>query len=232
MKRALLSLMAIILCLSFTQCKSKEDKANELIKDYMFKSLYDFESYQPIETKIDSAFHTIYNDSTVKYYAYSIVLSQKEGDKLADEFKSIESSIDIWCDGYTYYSSYSFKKCQECREQALENLRKRLFWWSTIESFRDSLLSVADTLQNRFIGWQVTHDFRCKTKGGNPEIGHYVFVMDKDLKKIISKKDMDDDDEKDIQDVIKESIETTEGERNEMRQTMQDLISKISEISE
>lgn len=32
-------------------CKSKEEKANELIKDDMFKVLYDFASYEPIETK-------------------------------------------------------------------------------------------------------------------------------------------------------------------------------------
>ena len=28
-------------------CKSKEEKANELIKDDMFKVLYDFASYEP-----------------------------------------------------------------------------------------------------------------------------------------------------------------------------------------
>lgn len=27
-------------------CKSNEEKANELIKDYMYKSLYDYDSYQ------------------------------------------------------------------------------------------------------------------------------------------------------------------------------------------
>ena len=70
MKKTLLSFLALLLCLSFTQCKSKEDKANELIKDYMFKNLYDFDSYQPIETKIDSAFHTIYNDSSAIHYAF------------------------------------------------------------------------------------------------------------------------------------------------------------------
>ena len=88
--------MAVSICLSFTQCKSKEDKANELIKDYMFKNLYDFESYQPIETKIDSAFHTIYNDSTAMYYAYSMILSKERQEDLESDYESIKSSIDIW----------------------------------------------------------------------------------------------------------------------------------------
>ena len=30
-------------------CKSKEEKANELIKDDMFKVLYDFASYEPLK---------------------------------------------------------------------------------------------------------------------------------------------------------------------------------------
>ena len=46
-------------------CKSKEEKANELIKDDMFKVLYDFASYEPIETNIDSAFTSVYTDSII-----------------------------------------------------------------------------------------------------------------------------------------------------------------------
>lgn len=221
--------MALSICLSFSQCKSKEDKANELIKDYMFKNLYDFESYQPIETKIDSAFHTIYNDTTAMYYAYSMILSKEKQKDLESDYESIKTSIDIWCDSYSYYSSYSYKKCQECREQALENLRKRMFWMARVESYRDSIVGLSDTLQDSFIGWQVTHDFRCKTKGGNPDIGHYVFVMDKDLKTIIAKKDLSDDDEKEMKSIIDESLAMSEEERNDIKEGIQDLISKMSE---
>ena len=221
--------MAVSICLSFSQCKSKEDKANELIKDYMFKNLYDFESYQPIETKIDSAFHTIYNDTTAMYYAYSMILSNEKQEDLESDYESIKTSIDIWCDSYSYYSSYCYKKCQECREQARENIRKRMFWMARVESYRDSLVSLSDTLQNSFIGWQVTHDFRCKTKGGNPDIGHYVFVMDKDLKSIISKKDLGDDDEKEIKSIIDESLAMSEEERTDIKEGIQDLISKMNE---
>ena len=195
----------------------------------MFKNLYDFESYQPIETKIDSAFHTIYNDTTAMYYAYSMILSKEKQKDLESDYESIKTSIDIWCDSYSYYSSYSYKKCQECREQALENLRKRMFWMARVESYRDSLVGLSDTLQDSFIGWQVTHDFRCKTKGGNPDIGHYVFVMDKDLKTIISKKDLSDDDEKEMKSIIDESLAMSEEERNDIKEGIQDLISKMSE---
>ena len=97
-----------------------------------------------------------------------------------------------------------------------------------VETYRDSLVGLADTLTKRFIGWEVTHDFRCKTKGGNPDIGHYVFVMDKDFKTILSKKDMGDDDEKEIKTIIDESLSMTKEERSDLKERIQDLISKVN----
>lgn len=212
--------MAIILCLSFTQCKSKEDKANELIKDYMFKNLYDFESYQPIETKIDSAFHTIYNDSTALYYAYTILYADKKIDELKDDYEYIKSRVDIWCDGYSYYSSYSNNKCQECLDEAQKNLDEQFFWLTTVDNYSDSLFILNEKINKEFIGWQVTHDFRCKTKGGNPDIGHYVFVMDKDVKTIISKTDLGDKDSEEAVSIIKETLEMTQEQRNHIKEIL------------
>ena len=193
----------------------------------MFKTLYDFDSYQPIETKIDSAFHTIYNDSSAVYYAYSMLLSDKEKEKLKSEYESLKSSIDIWCDG-SYYSSYSINKCQDCLDQVHENLNKQFFWMAMVETYRDSLVGLADTLTKRFVGWEVTHDFRCKTRGGNPDIGHYVYVMDKNFKTILSKKDLEDDDEKEIKSIIDESLSMTEEERTVLKEKIQDLITEIN----
>ena len=62
MKKVLFLLVAII---ALVGCKSKEEKAAEMIKKELFKTLYDFDSYQPIETKVDSAFYSAYTDSMV-----------------------------------------------------------------------------------------------------------------------------------------------------------------------
>ena len=55
--RKILSFLFVFLLLC--SCQSREEKVAELIKQEMFKTLYDFESYEPIETKIDSAFTSI-----------------------------------------------------------------------------------------------------------------------------------------------------------------------------
>ena len=44
-----------VICLTFLGCTSREEKANKLIKQDMFKTLCDFECYEPIETQLDSA---------------------------------------------------------------------------------------------------------------------------------------------------------------------------------
>lgn len=48
--------------------------------------------------------------------------------------------------------------------------------------------------ENSVIGWEVSHKFRCKTKGGYSTIGNYRFVIDKDFKSILIDEDIDDED--------------------------------------
>lgn len=68
--KKILFLATVVLVM--TGCKSREEKAAELIKQEMFKTLYDFESYEPIEIKIDSAFTSIYTDTLALMYANEV----------------------------------------------------------------------------------------------------------------------------------------------------------------
>lgn len=70
MKKLLLLLVTTSIFL--VGCKSKEEKAQEAIKKEMFKTLYDFNSYEPIETKVDSSFYSIYTDTVFTTDCYSI----------------------------------------------------------------------------------------------------------------------------------------------------------------
>jgi hypothetical protein len=83
-----------------------------------------------------------------------------------------------------------------------------------------TLFILNEKINKEFIGWQVTHDFRCKTKGGNPDIGHYVFVMDKDVKTIISKTDLGDKDSEEAVSIIKETLEMTQEQRDHIKEIL------------
>lgn len=66
MRRIIKLGIILAVCFSVGACKSKEDKALALIDKQMFSSLYDYESYQPIGTQIDSAFNVVeYNDEII-----------------------------------------------------------------------------------------------------------------------------------------------------------------------
>lgn len=49
------SVLALLLVL-LVSCSSNEDKANRLIKKEMKKTLFIADSYEPVETQLDSAF--------------------------------------------------------------------------------------------------------------------------------------------------------------------------------
>ena len=96
-------IMALTAIFILSGCKSKEEKALEAIKNEMFKTLYDFESYQPIETKIDSAFLSAYTDSIIIKHGYILNELLKEANEALSEIKEANRSIEIWSDSYSSY---------------------------------------------------------------------------------------------------------------------------------
>ena len=68
MKKVILLLTALSL-IGLTGCKSNEKKANELIRAELSKTLFDYESYQPIETIVKEAKNTLYNSQEGWKYA-------------------------------------------------------------------------------------------------------------------------------------------------------------------
>lgn len=66
MKKVLFVIGSLFLC--FTSCsKSLEEKAQELIKNDLFKTLHDFDSYQLVEfSKLDSAFTDLSSVAVLK----------------------------------------------------------------------------------------------------------------------------------------------------------------------
>lgn len=85
-------------------CKSKEEKIQDLIREQMFQTLYDYKSYEPIETSsITEEIHSLYNDSTI----VMLVKEHTEGEKRV---------------GYTYKD-----KVEDIFYEALSSRRSVLF---------------------------------------------------------------------------------------------------------
>lgn len=190
-----------IIALLFVACKSKEEKANELIKEELNKTLYDFSSYEPIETVVDSAFTSIYRDSLILSYAYKIQACLELFKEQMAEVNSEISTAEIWSDSY---SSYGRKKFNEAREKALTSLDKAKFYAQKMEEEKTLLKTEIDKFEPSFCGYQAKHKFRCKTKGGNFHLADHLYIIDEKFERILSVSRLDDEDFEEIKELIDE----------------------------
>lgn len=193
MKQFSLFSLLLAAAMSFTvlSCTSREEKVAETIKNEMFKTLYDFESYQPIETKIDTLKCDRYGDTLIydKFLLACVML-----DKLKEVQKEFDSQKEI-AELYTptYYSStYNDKKFEDARTKMGEAIDQMESYLKAINSMQSEIRALAKQCDGKQYGWLVTHKYRCKTKGGNPTISTEYYFMDNDCERIIRSFDKDD----------------------------------------
>ena len=219
MKRIIKVGIVLAACFSIGACKSKEDKALALIDKQMFSSLYDYESYQPVETQLDSAFNVAeYNEEIL---ALGLLVSD-DMDEVNDEIKEMKSaqrSMNIWSDSY---SSYGRSEYYEARDAMKEHWEKAKTYGQKVALEMGMIREKAKEFDGSFCGWKVTHKFRCKTKGGNSTLGTYVYIFDRDVKEILYYEDTEDEDIVSAKKLIKEAIEMTEEEYKEFASTFED----------
>lgn len=180
-------LIVLFCVLLLVGCKSKEEKALALIKEEMFKTLYDYDSYQPVDTQIDSAYTSIYRDSIIYEYAIRFVALQGLADESIKEAKENTKYAEIYAD--SYYTRSSFEKYIK---QAIDELDKLEFYISKMDSCTDTISLLVKEFSPEFIGWEVKHKFRCKSKGGQALLENYIFIMDEKMTEITHIEDTED----------------------------------------
>ena len=200
MRTVLFILLSVVL---FSSCKSREEKAAELIKQEMFKTLYDFESYEPVETKIDSAFTSVYTDSVIIAYAYIARSFLDDAQEGLDKVKDAQRTVEIWRDSYSSYGRSKYEEAYNEMKERLDEVKSKM---NIVNRYMDSIRSASINFRPQFCGWEATHRFRCKTKGGNFDLGDYIYIFDKDLENIIYKEDVNDDSNSKIKSLIDEAI--------------------------
>ena len=196
-------LFLVFFILALVSCQSKEEKAAKLIKEKMYKTLYDFSSYEPIETTIDSAFTSIYRDSTILAYAYLINETLNKAEEYIDNAKDALFLLETWAESY---SDYGISQCNKANETRILNLDKAQECMNYIKSLEKLTKEKVENFETKFCGWQAKHKFRCKTKGGSFDLPNYLYLFDVDFKKITYHENMDDEDLKLLREIIKETL--------------------------
>ncbi len=195
----------VLACVCLFSCQSREEKIAALIRDEMFKTLYDFESYEPIETsKLDSAYTTIYQDSTIKAHAILILATMEAADEWVKECEEHVRTIEIWGDSYTARARNKVNEAKEEISKTITILEK------SVELVKESQKIIKEESENfipTFIGWSVIHEFRCKTKGGNFDLRKFEYIFTPQLDKILYTIDLESKSEKELKSKIDEALE-------------------------
>lgn len=208
---------------SLSGCKSNEQKAEDLIRDYMFKHLHDYDSYEVVETKVDTAYNLpIFNPSI-----YATALDVKEifddMDGVKREMDSAQRSMDIWSDSWSSYSRREYNEAKDKWTKAVDQYVGKMTL--IINDLYEINAQIKEMDTSEVIGWLVSHKFRCNTRGGNKTLGNYTFVIDKDFKNIIFQLDDDDEDLSDILDIIK--MAGDDDELQSLKESNESLIEAI-----
>ena len=173
MKNFILVLSTVILATVATSCKSKEEKAAELIKKELSYELYDFQSYEPIVTVVTEAKDIPTNNKDCLMKASTanercaIALEHVKDVKTALEF------MNLWGPPTKCSSSYSNSKYYEYKDDYVNAMQIANVYIKHYNSTIDELDSlIKNTNPSEIIGYNVEHSFRCRTKGGFWTIEH------------------------------------------------------------
>lgn len=182
-----------------TRCESKpskEEMATTLINDYMFKTLFYYESYMPIDMQIDSTIHSPCNDTTIMRYAMIKIEAMKLSDECRDKADQAMEIFRVLGDYGTRNHPNPQKEFSYYMDKGVSCLEKSV-------AYNDSIRLGSRLIKPDFVGWTVTHKYYSK----DTDTITRAFYVDKDFTKISNVVNIDDEDYIKCQKIIKEVLD-------------------------
>lgn len=207
-KKLIIGLAVCVLC----SCgQTKEEKAQQMAAEYLNGEIYNFESYEPIQTKVDSSFISLSSDKDAIELTLDMLKLLKTTSELAEEVENAKRMMAIW-EPCEYSNAYSLERYEQEKNEMdkkrrlLDKTKERVETLFQKIKERQSVIKSGD-----FNGWKVYHKFRSlNAEGSFSGFGEYVFFCDKDFNVDMAySKDVLDIMSK-ILDVIGESDDITE----------------------
>lgn len=161
----------------FACSSSPTDKAQALIKKELPKSLVKPDSYDPIETKVDSAFSPYDSPELFRFV--------KEVNEMILERDSYKEKARMEKSRMAVYRNYSRDEYQDSKAEYEEYIGKQ----KTLEKrVKKSILKIREVVQQKpqFIGFRAIHRYRADNNAGNTLVGDEVYLLDKDFTQVLA----------------------------------------------
>lgn len=188
-------IITLVAFLGLCSCEqSKEEKAQQMIVEYFKDKVYHFDSYKPLQTKVDSLFVSLAFDKEAIYLTLDMLKLFQLKEEYTNKIEDAESSMDIWSpDGYS--STYSRGEYKRAKKERDENKRR-------LDKTKDRIKAQFDKIKTRqskiktgvFDGWKVYHRLKCLNGAGTFDLfDEHIFLCDKNfnVKFECSKKDFE-----------------------------------------
>ena len=184
----------VIIVVSLSGCiQSRKDKAESFAKEMVPKVLNDASSYEPVDTKVDSAFESIYIDGDAVEAAYKLIDLNSKKENLLDEYNQSRSSAEMYVNPYmTNFDReeiHQEKEYQNKLSKQLEKVNSEIKEQKNIIYERNKKIK-----KEKFCGWAISHRFRCASNNGIKSLHFLLIVADEKIENTKCILNMDEND--------------------------------------
>lgn len=176
-------IITLVAFLGLCPCEqSKEEKAQQMIAEYLKGFMYNADSYEPLQTKVDSLFVSLSFDKEAIELTLDMLKLFQTAEEYIHKFEDAERDMDTWTfDGFS--SSYTRGEYRRAKKERDENKRRFEKTKGRIKAQFDKIKARQSAINTgAFDGWKVYHRFKCLNGAGTLDlIDEYIFFCDKNF---------------------------------------------------
>ena len=187
---------------AFSNIEVRQETAVTMAKKLVCENLYYPESYDPVNTIVDSVFYNYLTDVDCINAAVKLI-------DLRNEYEAAKSSYESNDWTIRFHGNPSGPFLEHEREARSEASAKMKELQPKIEKQQEIIRKRGTEKDGEFIGWQVIHRYRASNNAGVVSFGNVLFVLDSTMTQCYYRFSLDED-EKNLKS-IRETIENELG---------------------
>lgn len=170
----------------FSNLEFRQETAEAMAKKFVCENLYYPESYDPVNTTVDSVFYNYLTDADCLNATVQLI-------DLRNAYKAAKSSYEDndWTIRFHGNPGGAFLEHERNARSAASAEMKEL--QPKIERQQEIIRNRSTARDGEFIGWQVIHRYRASNSAGIVSFGNVLFVLDSTMNQCYLRFSLDDD---------------------------------------